>query len=259
MNLLEVVKKAALAAKDALKDKIGKGRIVGNGALSDETYDIDLLVEDAAINELKSLSAIIISEEKGILELADNPEFLIIMDPLDGSKNVARNLPIASFSIAIYNFSESFNLDKALLAYVYDFLRNCEYYSINGKSYKDAHKIKCSNTSTLDKATISCYYPFISCKSRRCLGSVALELCLVADGTLDGLICCENKLRIVDFAAGYKILKNAGGVVRVRTNNNKPIDPFNLSQRYNIIATNPKISNEIAAEVSKFYNSRTFL
>ncbi len=241
MDLLKVVRQAALAAKDILDSKIGKCRVVGDGALSDETYDIDLLMEEAAIEKLKSLSATIISEEKGILELADNPKFLIIMDPLDGSKNVARNLPISSFSVAIYEFNRNFSLDNALLAYIYDFLRNCEYYSINGKSYRDSYEIKCSSTSTLDKATISCYYPFISCKSRRCLGSVALELCLVADGTLDGLICCENKLRIVDFAAGYKILRDAGGLVKVETSNNKPIDPFDLSQRYNIIAANPKL------------------
>jgi myo-inositol-1(or 4)-monophosphatase len=47
----------------------------------------------------------------------------------------------------------------------------------------------------------------------RHFGANALELCYVADGTTDAFIDIRGKLRTTDMAAGFLILKEAGGTI----------------------------------------------
>ena len=50
-------------------------------------------------------------------------------------------------------------------------------------------------------------------KHIRHFGANALELCYVADGLTDAFVDIRGKLRTTDVAAGFFILKEAGGIV----------------------------------------------
>jgi myo-inositol-1(or 4)-monophosphatase len=50
-------------------------------------------------------------------------------------------------------------------------------------------------------------------KHIRHFGANALELCYVADGLTDAFVDIRGKLRTTDVAAGFFILKQAGGIV----------------------------------------------
>ena len=47
----------------------------------------------------------------------------------------------------------------------------------------------------------------------RILGSVAIELCYVADGTYDAFLDVSGNLRIVDISAAKLIIEESNGIV----------------------------------------------
>lgn len=47
----------------------------------------------------------------------------------------------------------------------------------------------------------------------RHISTNALEMALLAQGSMDALIDLRNKLRVQDLAAGYHLIKEAGGIV----------------------------------------------
>ena len=55
-------------------------------------------------------------------------------------------------------------------------------------------------------------------KHIRHFGANALELCFVADGLTDAFVDIRGKLRTTDVAAGFLILKEAGGIVTTPDN-----------------------------------------
>lgn len=111
------------------------------------------------------------------------------------------------------------------------FTDECFYAEKDKGAYLNDKKIHVSNRElkySLLATSFSCYekqyadicfdvlnnlYPLIS--DMRRLGSCALELCYIAAGRLD--IYYEYYLQIYDFAAGYLILKEAGGYIETIT------------------------------------------
>ena len=82
-------------------------------------------------------------------------------------------------------------------------------------------------------------------RSMRILGSVAIELCYVADGTYDAFLDVRGNLRIVDIAAAKLIVEESNGVVT--DENCKPLENgLNVIDRTSIVAScNKDIHREI--------------
>ena len=61
----------------------------------------------------------------------------------------------------------------------------------------------------------------------RHFGANALEICYVADGLTDAFIDLRGRIRTTDVAAGFLIIKEAGGVVTTPDNKflNVKLDP----------------------------------
>jgi myo-inositol-1(or 4)-monophosphatase len=79
----------------------------------------------------------------------------------------------------------------------------------------------------------------------RILGSVAIELCYVAEGIYDAFVDVRGNQRVMDLAAGKIILEEAGGLV---TNEyNQPLlKKLNVLERTSIIASgNRNIHKEL--------------
>lgn len=69
------------------------------GAGGDISSKIDLIAEDIFIKHLLKFGDIL-SEEKGLVQ-SKNSEFQIIIDPIDGSDNLASNVPYFGTSVAL--------------------------------------------------------------------------------------------------------------------------------------------------------------
>jgi myo-inositol-1(or 4)-monophosphatase len=128
-------------------------------------------------------------------------------------------------------------LSAVFAACVTDLFHNFSYTALQGKgAFRDGKKIVPSAVTSLTETVIGldlntykvkAVAPQLSeliqaTKHIRHFGANALELCYVADGLTDAFVDIRGKLRATDVAAGFFILKEAGGIVT--SPEGKPID-----------------------------------
>jgi myo-inositol-1(or 4)-monophosphatase len=168
----------------------------------------------------------LISEETGIKEFGATPEnSYVTVDPIDGTTNLVRGLPFYCTSIAVSSKPE---LSAVYAASVTDLFHDVTYWAIQGEGvFRDGKTITSSSVTSLDEAVVGLdlntykikeIVPQLSdviheTKHIRHFGANALELCYVADGLTDAFIDIRGKLRTTDVAAGFFIVKEAGGTV----------------------------------------------
>jgi myo-inositol-1(or 4)-monophosphatase len=215
----------AVAVSDAIEAMIGQpssGIMVEMGADGTPTRSIDRVAESAVFSKLSQsgLGFKVLSEERGQVLIGDGPEYFLHLDPLDGTYNAIKDIPFYSLSLYI-------SKEKCSLGYVFDLVRGTKYYAEMGKgAYLEDNgisKLKVSATPLLKDFSISAYTirPNTSrivklgdkVRRIRTLGSMSLEMALVASGKLDAFVDLRGMLRLVDIAAGKLILEEAGGVI----------------------------------------------
>ncbi|MEO0216164.1 MAG: inositol monophosphatase family protein [candidate division WOR-3 bacterium] len=178
-----------------------------------------------------------------------------ILDPLDGTTNFAHNLPIWSISLALEVEME------IVLGVVYDPTRRELFSAIKSRgAYLNGKRIRVSRTKDLKKSLLVTGFPYdirtskdnniknfakfcLSSQAVRRLGSAALDLCYTACGRFDGY--WELKLSPWDQAAGYLILKEAGGKITDFKGN-----PFSIYGR-EVLGTNGLIHNQMIEILNK--------
>ncbi len=188
--------------------------------------NVDLKAEELIIKEIKKVypDHSIISEEIGNIDKKSN--YVWIIDPLDGTKNFMRNLPIFSVSIALQFKKE------IVVGVVHDPSTKMTFHAIkDGGAYLDGHNIKVSKTKRLDhtfvyldvakmyhlkeketKTALKRLNDFITSVYRiRSFGSGALALCYLAQGSYDVYFDLSSHTKHVDIAAASVIVTEAGG------------------------------------------------
>jgi fructose-1,6-bisphosphatase/inositol monophosphatase family enzyme len=199
--------------------------------------ELEHKVDNASADVLKkylddnNLRFRVISEE-GFKDQGPSGELLIV-DPIDGTRNFVKGVPFSSISIAV---AKSDTMDSVYLGVVRDIFRNDVYWAIKGEgAYKNGVKINVSRIKKVYKAQISLSITLSRCGASpihnllpyipfpRYLGSAALETCFVGEGVLDGYVDIRDKLRVFDIAAGQLIVKEAGGKIIIWQNRKKEI------------------------------------
>lgn len=212
---------------------------LGVGAGGDVTKPMDLAAEKAIVDTLNhhGLSFTLISEESGVKKFGDSADqCFVTVDPIDGSTNFMHGLPFYACSIAV---SDKPWLDSVYAGLVADLFHDVVYTAFKGKgALRDGKKIEPSKTVSLDDALIGLdlntykvkeIAPMVTdligkTKHIRHFGANALELCYVADGSSDSFVDLRGKLRSTDVAAGFLIIKEAGGTVTTPDNQAVNID-----------------------------------
>jgi myo-inositol-1(or 4)-monophosphatase len=219
-NLCDSIAKAVY---DSIKDMVGTpegGLMVKMGADGTPTKIIDRMAEDTILSMLKTSGHgfRVLSEEIGEVQIGEKPEYLIHLDPLDGTFNAIMGIPFYAVSIFI-------SAGDCRFGYVCDLAKGTKYYAEKGRgAYSEpGGRLRVSGTSSLKDFSISAYtirpntarIVGIGDKVRRIrtLGSTSLEMSLVASGRLDAFVDLRGMLRIVDVAAGKLILEEAGGII----------------------------------------------
>jgi myo-inositol-1(or 4)-monophosphatase len=210
---------------------------LGKGAGGDQMKLADLTAEKAIIEVLENhrVSYTLVSEESGIKEFGNRPETCYVtVDPIDGTTNLMRGLPFYCSSIAV---SQKPMLSDVYAALVADLFHGTTYTAAKGEgAYRNGEKIGSSLTTSLEEAVIGLdlntykvkdIAPQLSeliqaTKHIRHFGANALELCFVANGLTDAIVDIRGKLRTTDVAAGFLILKEAGGIIS--TPNGQEVD-----------------------------------
>ncbi|MDQ6620351.1 MAG: inositol monophosphatase [Pseudomonadota bacterium] len=162
-------------------------------------------------------------EESGHSGVAEAPEFVWLIDPLDGTTNFLHGFPHYCVSIALKVGAE------IEVGVVFDPLQGRLFTAKRGAgAYLNGERIGVSSRSGLTEALICTGLPFTDwsflddylaslrvimqrCGGVRRAGAAALDLAFVAAGWLDGF--WEKNLNAWDVGAGSLLVQEAGGAV----------------------------------------------
>lgn len=217
--------------------------------VSDFVTNIDKAAESKIIEFIKKEYPThnIIAEESG--DDSKGSKYTWVIDPLDGTMNFAHGLPIFSVSIAVMKNSE------IISGVIYDVMNNIFYSAEKGSgAFQNGNKIIVSKNMDLEKSLLVTGFPYnikdnpdnaverfnsflMNSRGVRRLGSAAIDLCYVANGTFDGF--WEVNLHPWDMAAGILLVAEAGG--RITNFKNEKIDIFTKQ----LLATNGKVHDRM--------------
>jgi myo-inositol-1(or 4)-monophosphatase len=222
-------------------------RNMGKGAAGDTTLFIDRALEDLVVEEAKNAGNVqLISEEMGVRNFG-RPQAALVVDPLDGSAN-------AEFGIGFYAVSYALGppestLGDIQLGYVRNLVSGEEYWAAKGKgAFRNGRRIWAQKDAELRmlllemspgpvRAFENARRMVERASKIRCLGSMALDMCLVASGAASALVDLRGGFaRPLDISAGKLILEEAGGVVTDGEGNSANSLPIDLETRTDILA-----------------------
>ena len=189
--------------------------VVGQGLGGDETTAVDQAAEDAILARFRSLDDVtIVSEEVGRLGSGSTT---VVIDPIDGSLNAKRGIPFFSISIAV---AEGDTMDDVVFGYVHDFGSGEEWTAtrgggalLNGKPLTERPKdtleiLSFEATTTAYVSEFAARFDGIAHRLR-VMGSLAITLCHLAAGRVDGVVSLKPA-RSVDIAAAQLLVREQG-------------------------------------------------
>ena len=260
-----------LEAQKAVKPLVGTAeaaKVVKMGADGTPTKFIDLVAENKVVKVLEDFErpVTLVSEEIGEFKIGEGrSEAVFVVDPLDGTRNAIKNIPAYGISIAVaepkfasnsVSKQEKLTISDIEIGFVKNFATDDIYNAELGKgAWLNGERVKPSGRKDVSGSSIGAYIYRAEmskidrlCKtvsSMRILGSVAIELCYVADGTYDAFLDVRGNLRIVDISAAKLIIEESKGVVT--DEKCRPLNSgLNVIDRTSIIAScNKDIHREI--------------
>jgi len=194
--------------------------VVGQGLGGDETTAVDQAAEDAILARFRSLDDVtIVSEEVGRLGSGSTT---VVIDPIDGSLNAKRGIPFFSISIAV---AEGATMDDVVFGYVHDFGTGEEWTATRGggalldgqpltERPKDELEILSFEATTLEYVTENAALFTGVAHRLRIMGSLAITLCHLAAGRVDGVVSLKGA-RSVDIAAAQLLVRERGFCIQL--------------------------------------------
>ena len=149
-------------------------------------------------------------------------DLLWVIDPLDGTTNFLKGIPVFCISIALVKNG------KPILGVVHDVMRNEHYTATKGGgSFVNGRRLSISGEKAFDQAVLATGFPYETyeedspmfkmfqrvireARGLRRLGSAAIDLAYVARGTFEGYY--EARLNAWDIAAGALLVEESGGI-----------------------------------------------
>jgi len=237
----KIVDKICRRVRKAYSTEFHKlGTSTGIGADGTPTKYVDKIAEDVALDILEKadVKVNILSEEAGFID--NGGEHVFVLDPVDGTRNACRGIPLYSVSLGI---------GKSML-------NDVEYGIVKNIPTGDVFVAEKNHGAFLNKKRV-CVPDFpdkdilssivlgknfdklaLSLAQKdyvRSLGCASLEMCMVTIGALDFYFAGREYIRVTDIAASTLIVREAGGVV---TNaRGVTLDmPLSLDERTSVIA-----------------------
>lgn len=234
MDKLKELNLAIKAAKNSgkfLKNSWEKQKRV----MSQDGRDIKLALDresEIKIKQELSQSSIypILGEEYGESGEINLEKPFWVVDPIDGTMNFYKGLPLCAVSIALWQG------EAPILGVVYDFMADELYSGIPGQgSYVNGSPIKVNSINSkkfaviatgfpvamaLDKESMSSFWKLIcEFKKIRMLGSAALAMTFVSCQKVDAYY--ERNIRLWDIAGAAAVLLGAGGYMKMEATQNE--------------------------------------
>jgi myo-inositol-1(or 4)-monophosphatase len=258
-------RRAAGGARDAVHayaNTAERAVETGRGEGGDTAYVIDRAAEDAVFAEIEALGVplVAVSEERGEVSVgagtasAEEDAVRIVVDPVDGSLNAKRGLPFACVSIAIASGPRMADVDVGWVAELDPRLsaedeprRGRDWWAVKGEgAFRDGEPLPPLRSGPLEVLGLETARPglvaasasaieSVEARRLRVLGSVAMTLCLVAAGQLDGMVSLRP-IRSVDAAAAQLLVTETGGAVAFPAD-----DELSLGMRSRVLAARDEV------------------
>jgi myo-inositol-1(or 4)-monophosphatase len=232
--------------------------VVGDGVGGDETTAIDAAAERAVVARLDAAGAdfALVSEELGLRAARDGGGLVVVVDPIDGSINAKRGIPFFSVSIAV---ADGPAMGDVLFGYVYDFGSGEEWTAARGGGAhldgmplgaigpKDRLELLSLEATRTD--LVARFVPgFVGVAHRlRVMGSLALSLCHLAAGRVDGVVSLKPA-RSVDIAAAQLLVRETGLAIDLPEAPPFAAAPLDLEGRSRVVAAG---SDELCGVLAK--------
>jgi myo-inositol-1(or 4)-monophosphatase len=194
---------------------------VGTGMGGDETTVVDAAAEEAVLEVLRrglDGGFTLVSEELGEEEVRGGGPLHVVVDPIDGSLNAKRGLPLFCLSIAI---ADGPTMGDVAFAYLRDYGTGEEWTAARGRGAmldgsplagpapKDEVEVLVIEATRTDLLAESVARMVGFAYRTRVLGSLALALCHLAAGRVDA-VCSLKPARSVDIAAAQLLVRERG-------------------------------------------------
>jgi myo-inositol-1(or 4)-monophosphatase len=234
---LAFCRRAGTAARDAVaaySTRAERSVETGVGEGGDMAYVIDRAAEDAIFRELEALGVPVtaVSEERGEVAIAGGGgSARVVIDPVDGSLNAKRGVPFSAVSIAVASGAVMSDVEVGWISELAPAGPEGaepgvarDWWAVRGEGACLAGEplsrlepgpleilgLETARPPLLARAAAA--IADLDARRIRALGSVALTLCHVAAGHLDGMISLRP-IRSVDAAAAQLIVTECGGAV----------------------------------------------
>lgn len=237
----EAIRAALSKSKDWSKADGHPGQHVG-----------DVVANEAALNLLTDAGLAVLSEESGLTE--GGSDCLVVIDPVDGSTNASQGIPWYSVSICAVDAA------GPLLARVENLVTGQSFTAQRGSgAYFDGCAISPSGVKLLREAVLGLSgHPkqHWGWKQYRSLGSSALDMCLVARGSLDGFADCSAQDSVAseghgpwDYLAAMLICQEAGASV-AEAKGRELVVLHHTARRYPVAASTPELLAELLRKIN---------
>jgi myo-inositol-1(or 4)-monophosphatase len=208
-GLIDLFDDVCVRVRTALDGLTDWGLLGSEGAHAGQ-YRHDVVADEVALGILDAVGIGVLSEESG-LRRAD-AGVIVVIDPIDGSTNASHQLPWYATSLC------AVDADGPRVAMVVNQASGVRYHAVRGGgAFRDGRPISASGQESFRKSivAVSGLPPrWLGWNQFRALGAAALDLCAVADGTLDAFLdCSKNALGVWDYAGAFLVCREAGAVV----------------------------------------------
>ncbi len=194
---------AAAVARITAPDRRGRTERPGQ-------YSLDLVADAAALPVLARAGAAVLSEESGWTG-DQGTGLCLVLDPVDGSTNCSRGLPYWGTSVCAVDG------DGPLAALVANHATGVVTTAIRGQgAWRDGERLTAATAERVQDALVVLSGEparFLPWKQFRALGSIALSLCDLAAGAVEGVVDGKSQHAPWDYLGGLLICAEAGAVV----------------------------------------------
>jgi fructose-1,6-bisphosphatase/inositol monophosphatase family enzyme len=231
------------ACADAVADVLARNVEWGLSGRRAGQYAVDLTADEAALRLLRAAGVSILSEESGFERGVVGA--VVVLDPLDGSTNASRGIPWFATSLCLVD------ADGPAAALVVNQSSGVQYSAVRGGgARRDGVSLATSGCRVLRDAIVGVSGPpppAPGWAQFRALGAAALDLCLVADGTLDGFVdCVADAHGVWDYLGGMLVCAEAGAVVSDAFDRELVVVEH-AARRTPVAAATPELHSELVA------------
>ena len=224
---LGLCRRAAASARATLArfdDPDERARETWRGEGGDMALAIDRAAEDAVLGELDAsgFGMRVVTEERGTLELGGGGEYVVVVDPIDGSLNAKRDMPWHALSIAIARGNAMADVEFGYVATI-DGAEEWRAARGEGAWLGEQRLDVAGGRGELEVLGVESARPELVAEASdalaasgarrlRMIGSIALSLCYVGGMRFDAMLSLRT-CRSVDAAAAQLVVREAGGLV----------------------------------------------